>query len=81
MYKVPCMLAAGRSGAKRLKTSGTAQSSILSSISFVVGGGKSAEVVIEAQRGEILNASRGPVGASKRTKKREKGKKKARYRV
>lgn len=33
-----CMLAAGRSGAKRLKTRGNAQSSILSSISFVVGG-------------------------------------------
>ncbi len=52
MYKVPRMLAAGRSGAKRLKTSGTAQSSILSSISFVVGEVKSAEVVVEARRGK-----------------------------
>lgn len=39
--KVACKLAAGRSGAKRMKTSGTAQSSISSSISFVVGGGGS----------------------------------------
>lgn len=76
MYSVPRTLAAGRSGTKRPKTSETAQSSILSSVSFVVGEVKSAEVVVEARRLEtavikcLWWASRSPQKSNRERKER-----------